>query len=101
MTPGLAVQLALFAALALATGLLVRLVRRVGPLVPATPALRTVVHGVALGGPWLLYFQGVLPAPWGVGPLVPLALCWALYVLALLLVGLGTDRCERTSPAGQ
>jgi hypothetical protein len=56
---------------------------------------------VALGGPWLLYFQGVLPAPWGVGPLVPLALCWALYVLALLLVGLGTDRCERTSPAGQ
>ena len=57
------------------------------------------LDGAALGGPWLLYFEGMLRTVADL--LVPLALSCGLYALALWLAGSGDGDCGRASPAGR
>lgn len=90
------VHLVGIAGLSVATWLAMRAARDAGPVRAVDPDLRTAVHALALGGPWLLYFEGHVP---GSNPTVPLAISWALYTVAVWLVGAAGDRCARARPA--
>ncbi|SFR34295.1 hypothetical protein [Halorubrum sodomense] len=58
------------------------------PLLSVPGWVRTVVAGLALGGPWLVYFAGLLPVSDGaVAHAVVLTAALVLWVLAERLVG--------------
>jgi len=62
------------------------------PLLSVPTWVRAVVAGLALGGPWLVYFAGLLPVSDGaVAHAVVLTAALVLWVLAERLVGV-TDR---------
>jgi hypothetical protein len=101
-----AVDLLLSVALLLGGIPLERRARRVGPLVRVPHAVRLLLVGGALGGPWLLADAGLLPAVPLVGsPVVPLALALAAYLAATVLVGHGTGGAsgcrESNAPDGR
>ncbi len=62
-------------------------IERLEPLLSVSQLTKTLVLGVALGGPFVLEDLGLLPAPDGWGLVAALALVLVLYVPATRLVG--------------
>jgi len=62
-------------------------VQRLDPLLSVSQVTRTLVLGVALGGPFVLENLGLLPVPDGWDVVAALTLVLVLYVLATRLVG--------------
>jgi len=54
--------------------------------------VQVLLTGLALGGPWLLYFQGVLTVRLLDDTIIAFALSLALYFGAAALVGVGDSR---------
>lgn len=98
--PSLALELALLSGLVVLTALVMPLATGAAPVFEVHPTVRTLLYGLALGGPWLLYFEGALETVGPVtGPVVPLALAWGSYALAVRAVGTDGDGCSRSRTA--
>lgn len=54
--------------------------------------IQTLLAGLALGGPWLLYFEGVIRTPVVDGLVATLAASCALWLLVMKTVGVGGAR---------
>jgi hypothetical protein len=93
----LALHLALFVAL-LAIGVVAeRAVQRTAPKVIVPPLVRTLLIGLALGGPWVAADAGLLPAVAALDrTLVTFAVVLVSYVFVTWLVGVDGGRsCGR------